>query len=74
MLAEDVGDKRRDEEYKYSPSGISDGGTRLGCVQRCGNMRALMESRRPISRLRRPRIDEGLNTANEKGWRLECSV
>lgn len=74
MLEGDVDDKRRDEEYKYSRSGTSGGDTRLGCVRRCGNIRALIESGRPVSPSRRPRIDEGLNTESEKGWLLERSM
>lgn len=66
-LEGDVDDTRRDEEYKHSPSGATDGGTRLGCVQRCGNMRALIEPGRPVSMIRRLRIDEGLNTEYENG-------
>jgi hypothetical protein len=73
MLEGDVDNERRDEECKYSPSGAS-GGTRLGCVRRCGNMEAVIEIGRLVSLLRRLRIDEGLKTENEMGWLLECST
>jgi len=74
MLEGDVDEKRSDEECKYSLSGTSGGGTTLGCVRRCGNMEAAMEIGRPVSLLRRPRIDEGLKTESETGWLLECST
>jgi hypothetical protein len=74
VLEGGVDDKRRDEEFKYSPNGASGGGTILGCVRRCGNMEAVIEIGRPVSLLRRPRIDEGLKTENEMGRLLERST